>query len=268
MWSESEPSQRFVFEKAEITIGRVPGNDLVLPHGSVSRRHARIVIKNERFILVDLKSTNGTFVNGRRLTSPLVISEHDQIAIGQLRLTIEDEEAPTTEWVPAPPLDPMEEELIAAVAARDHASRVVYADWLEGRGEATRAEFLRIQDRLAGLSADDPAFRAGRERLEALAPELDVEWRFAVARPAIEGCLALELACPREWGSLAPTGRPHVRACDACARQVYYCESLAEARLHARRGDCVAIDVGVRRRPGDLDETSPAIMMGAYVPRR
>jgi len=266
VWSESEPPQRYVFEKTEVTIGRVPGNDLVLPHASVSRRHARIVIKNGRFILVDLKSTNGTFVNGRRLTSPLVISEHDQIAIGYLRLALEDEDAPTTEWAPAPPLDPVEEQLIAAVAAGDHTSRTVYADWLEERGEAPRAEFLRIQDRLVGMRADDPAFRAGRERLEALARELDVEWRFAVARPAIEGCLALELPCPKEWGSLAATDRPHIRSCGACDRQVYYCESLAEARLHVRRGDCVAIDIGIRRRSGDLDETSPALVMGAYVP--
>lgn len=268
VWSESEPPQRFVFERAELAIGRVTGNDLVLPHASVSRRHARIAIKNGRFILVDLKSTNGTFVNGRRITSPLVITPHDEIGIGQLRLALEDEDAPTTEWAPAPPLDPVEARLLAAVAARDHASRAVYADWLEEQGEAGRAEFLRLQDRLLGMGADDPAFRAGRERLEVLACDLDVEWRYAVSRPAIEGCLALELACPKEWGSLAPTDRSDVRSCEACGRRVYFCESIVDARARARRGDCVAIDLAIRRRPGDLEETSPAIVMGAFVPRR
>lgn len=268
VWSESEPPQRFVFERAELAIGRVTGNDLVLPHASVSRRHARIVVKNGRFILVDLKSTNGTFVNGRRITSPLVITPHDEIGIGQLRLALEDEDAPTTEWALAPPLDPVEAQLLAAVAARDHASRAIYADWLEEQGEAGRAEFLRLQDRLLGMGADDPALRAGRERLEVLACDLDVEWRYAVSRPAIEGCLALELACPKEWGSLAPTDRSDVRSCEACGRRVFFCESIVDARAHARRGDCVAIDLAIRRRSGDLDETGPAIVMGMFVPRR
>ena len=259
--------QRFVFDKPEITIGRVPGNDVVLPHGSVSRRHARIVIKEEKFILVDLRSTNGTFVNGRRITSPLVITEHDHLSIGDLRISVEEEEAPTTEWFPAPSLDPVEERLLAAIAARDHASRIVYADWLEERGDAARAEFLRLQDRLLGVSPEDPAFRAGRERLEVLARDLDVDWRHAVGRPAIEGCLSFQLQCPKEWDALAPTTREGVRHCDACAQPVFYCATIEEARMHARMGDCVAIDAGVRRRPGDLvDERR--LMMGAMVPPR
>ena len=264
--TSSGPDQRFVFDKAEITIGRVQGNDLVLPNAGVSRRHARVVIKDNRFILVDLRSTNGTFVNGRRLVSPMVIAEHDLITIGEIRLSLEEEEGPTTEWFPAPALDPVEERLIAAIAARDQASRVVYADWLEERGEVARAEFLRIQDRLLGVSPDDPEFRAGRERLEELAQGLDVEWRMAVGRPAIEGCLTFQVACPKEWGSLAGTSRDAVRFCDSCAQQVFYCESIEEARAHARMGDCVAIDAAVRRSPDDLDD-GRRVVMGTMVGR-
>jgi uncharacterized protein (TIGR02996 family) len=260
--SQSAPEQRFVFDKPEVTIGRVPGNDLVLPHGNVSRRHARILVQGERFLLVDLRSTNGTYVNGRRIVAPTSIGEHDLITIGELRITIEEEEGPTTEWFPAPPLDPVEERLIAAIAARDHASRVVYADWLEGRGELARAEFLRIQDRLIGTSPDDPDFRAGAARLEELARGIDLEWRFAVGRPAIEGCLAFQLACPKEWGSLAITARDDVRFCDACERQVFYCDSIEQAQIHARLGDCVAVDPGISRTPGDLEEVDSGPVSG------
>jgi uncharacterized protein (TIGR02996 family) len=255
-----------VFDKQEITIGRVTGNDVVLPHGSVSRRHARIVIKDEKFILVDLRSTNGTSVNGRRLTSPLVITEHDLISIGEVRISVEEEDPPTTEWFPAPVLDPVEERLIAAIAARDQASRIVYADWLEGRGELERAEFLRIQDRLIGASPDDPVFHEGRARLEELARGLDLEWRYAVGRPAIEGCLAFELPCPKEWGSLAPTGRDDVRFCDACSQHVYYCDDIEQARSYARGGNCVAVDVAVPRLPDDLSAPR-MIRMGRPVAR-
>ena len=263
--SPSAPTQRFVFDKPEVTIGRVAGNDLVLPHGNVSRQHARIVIKDAKFILMDLKSTNGTYVNGRRMTSPLVIHEHDHVTIGEVRLSFEEEDGPTAEWFPAPALDPVEERLIAAIVAGDPASRVVYADWLEEHGEAARAEFLRIQDRLIGMPPGDPSFRPGRERLEELARGIDVDWRFSVGRPVIEGCLALELPCPKEWGSLAPTGRDDMRYCGTCDQAVYYCATLEEARGHARRGDCMVIDVAVLRRPGDLADRRWHVM-GGFLP--
>ena len=74
--------RRLEFDKSEVTIGRVQGNDIVLPKGNVSKRHARIVLKDGKFIIVDLKSTNGTYVNGRKITSPLVVKENDKIYVG------------------------------------------------------------------------------------------------------------------------------------------------------------------------------------------
>ncbi len=81
--------KRLTFEEPEVTIGRVPGNDIVLPKGNVSKRHSRIVLKDSRFIVVDLKSTNGTYVNGRKITSPLVVKEGDKIYIGDYIMTLE-----------------------------------------------------------------------------------------------------------------------------------------------------------------------------------
>ncbi|HLU67895.1 MAG TPA: FHA domain-containing protein, partial [Kofleriaceae bacterium] len=82
--------RRLDFDKAEITIGRVQGNDVILPKGNVSKRHARIVLKDGKFIIVDLKSTNGTYVNGRKITSPLVVKETDKIYIGDFILGVEE----------------------------------------------------------------------------------------------------------------------------------------------------------------------------------
>ena len=78
------------FDKPEVTIGRVQGNDIILPKGNVSKRHSRIVFKDGKFIIVDLKSTNGTYVNGRKITSPLVIKESDKVYIGDFILTVEE----------------------------------------------------------------------------------------------------------------------------------------------------------------------------------
>ena len=82
--------RRMEFDKSEVTIGRVQGNDIILPKGNVSKRHSRIVLKDSRFIVVDLKSTNGTYVNGRKITSPLVVKPGDKVYIGDFILTVED----------------------------------------------------------------------------------------------------------------------------------------------------------------------------------
>jgi pSer/pThr/pTyr-binding forkhead associated (FHA) protein len=49
------------------TVGRDPGNDIVLRDPKVSRHHAEIVFERGFFVLHDLASANGTFVNGRRV---------------------------------------------------------------------------------------------------------------------------------------------------------------------------------------------------------
>ncbi|OGQ13538.1 MAG: hypothetical protein A2138_15975 [Deltaproteobacteria bacterium RBG_16_71_12] len=77
------------FEQNELTIGRVQGNDIVLPKGNISKRHSRIVLRDGKFIIVDLKSTNGTFVNGKRISSPQVLKDSDKIYIGDFTLQLE-----------------------------------------------------------------------------------------------------------------------------------------------------------------------------------
>ena len=64
------------------SLGRGPANDVVLPDESVSGQHCRIRPETGRFVLHDLESTNGTFVNGRRVgRHPL--AEGDVIRIGE-----------------------------------------------------------------------------------------------------------------------------------------------------------------------------------------
>ncbi|MRG90912.1 ATPase, T2SS/T4P/T4SS family [Polyangium spumosum] len=81
--------RRESFERAEINIGRVQGNELMLPKGNVSKRHARIVLRDGRFIVTDLKSTNGTYVNGRKIGQPTLVREGDKIYIGDFVLRVE-----------------------------------------------------------------------------------------------------------------------------------------------------------------------------------
>ena len=81
--------RREVFERTEISVGRVQGNDLMLPKGNVSKRHARLIYRDGRFIVTDLNSTNGTYVNRRRISQATIVREGDRIYIGDFVLRIE-----------------------------------------------------------------------------------------------------------------------------------------------------------------------------------
>jgi pilus assembly protein CpaF len=82
-------TQRLDFEHEEITIGRVDENDICLPKGNISKKHTRIVVKDGKIIVLDLKSTNGTYVNGKKLAGPQVISPDDKVYIGDFILNVE-----------------------------------------------------------------------------------------------------------------------------------------------------------------------------------
>jgi uncharacterized protein (TIGR02996 family) len=258
----------FELRANEITFGRVQGNDIVLPRGNISKRHARLVLRDDKYILVDLKSTNGTYVNGRKITSPIVLKAEDKIHIGDFSIVI-DPKGGDWELEPTLEVDATELRLLAGIAQRDEASRLVYADWLEGNGHVARAEFLRTQEQLVHTPPDDGGFRVLSDKLRHLAAEIDVQWRFKVARPLVENCLAVEFECPRDWGSLATTEFSDIRYCGACSKRVYYCNTIDEARKQAGRGNCVAVDIVQLRRPGDLDpETERHMVMGAMMPYR
>ncbi len=81
--------RREYFAKGEVSIGRVQGNDLMLPKGNVSKHHARILFRDGRFIVSDLKSTNGTYVNGRKIAQATPVRETDKIFIGDFVLRLE-----------------------------------------------------------------------------------------------------------------------------------------------------------------------------------
>ena len=79
---------------APIRIGRAPECELVLRDSRVSRRHARLAPRDGVLVLTDLGSTNGTRVNGHRV-SEVVLGAGDRILVGETTLTIERANAET-----------------------------------------------------------------------------------------------------------------------------------------------------------------------------
>jgi hypothetical protein len=67
------------------------------------------------------------------------------------------------------------------------------------------------------------------------------------------------------WEALRATAADGVRFCDACRKEVYYCDTLVAARDHAARGRCVAVDVGEPRTPGDLDPIPGVVRLTAGI---
>jgi pSer/pThr/pTyr-binding forkhead associated (FHA) protein len=81
--------RRQVFRSAEVAIGRVPGNDIVLAKGNVSKKHARLLFREGRLIVTDLNSTNGTFVNRRRIAQATIVRPEDRLFIGDYVFRVE-----------------------------------------------------------------------------------------------------------------------------------------------------------------------------------
>jgi pilus assembly protein CpaF len=102
--------RRESFDKNEINVGRVQGNDLMLPKGNVSKHHARLLYRDGRFIVTDLKSTNGTYVNGRKIAQATIVREGDKIYIGDFVLRLDSgaqstDEPSNAQASPPPPDD-------------------------------------------------------------------------------------------------------------------------------------------------------------------
>jgi uncharacterized protein YkwD len=75
----------YQLSKQIVTIGSHRSNDLVIDDSTVSRRHATITHKTGGFELLDLGSTNGTLVNGKRLRVPVALGRGDEIKFGSAR---------------------------------------------------------------------------------------------------------------------------------------------------------------------------------------
>jgi DNA-binding winged helix-turn-helix (wHTH) protein len=87
-------SNEIVLPTGETIIGRLPSAGVYIDHPSVSRRHAVISIDADCAVLRDLKSRNGTFVDGRRVTTPTAVLPGSVIGLGPVALRFVVRSAP------------------------------------------------------------------------------------------------------------------------------------------------------------------------------
>jgi uncharacterized protein (TIGR02996 family) len=150
----------------------------------------------------------------------------------------------------------------------DDTTRLVYAD----ADSAAKSQFLRLTARM--LDVKRP--KGDDTRLQKLAAKLDTDWLAVVSRMKVEICarnpekvsgrkgrslpLAFDVICDKRWDEMMPTGDNAVRFCEGCKHNVYYCDTIMEARDHARKTHCVAIDLGIIRHEGDVSQLEMMIL--------
>ncbi len=67
---------------SELTVGRAAGCEITLDDTFASQIHARVFARDGQYLLEDLGSTNGTYLNGQKVTGPAVFSPGDRMQIG------------------------------------------------------------------------------------------------------------------------------------------------------------------------------------------
>lgn len=93
LFQDGKPCQNWILSRPVTTIGRWEDNDVVVPDRWVSRHHAQIRREGRRYVIEDLDSKNGLFINRKRLAEPVVLEDGDRIQIApRYALTFVDNE--------------------------------------------------------------------------------------------------------------------------------------------------------------------------------
>lgn len=85
--TDGEKPQRYL--KPVLILGREPSCDFLLDDQTVSSQHARLTYRKQQWWIEDLSSTNGTFLNGEAVTTPVVITHGDELRLGHIGVRIE-----------------------------------------------------------------------------------------------------------------------------------------------------------------------------------
>ncbi len=178
--------EKYVLHHPHSTVGRHPTNTICIPLDSISRFHARIDLRGSHYILQDLNSSNGTFVNGERISSA-TLHDSDLVVFGNVDFEFVNEASATrgmrreTPEIHTPSLDiretplppgrrPGTTKVIRATDIRDTSS------YISSSATGDRETLVKVNNRLATLYALSELLResASRPEKEILSDVLDL----------------------------------------------------------------------------------------------
>jgi pSer/pThr/pTyr-binding forkhead associated (FHA) protein len=144
-----------------LTIGRKPGNDVVIDNQAISGSHARIVEENQTYFIEDLNSLNGTFLNGQKVNK-YALKNGDIILIGNHTIEFISDKPPDTdaakpairgrsmsETVVLSPTD--QQKILTATEKVD-----ILGGFLIIEGSTEKKDYL-LKDRITTIGKDDAA---------------------------------------------------------------------------------------------------------------
>jgi pSer/pThr/pTyr-binding forkhead associated (FHA) protein len=103
-----QPNQIYEITKDVTTLGRDITNDIVINDREASRHHLRLVRSGDSMTVEDLGSTNGTFVNGKRVSGMIPLQNGDMIGLGETVTLGVEVQRPAQSAPPPPPAQPLD----------------------------------------------------------------------------------------------------------------------------------------------------------------
>lgn len=188
----------------ETVFGRHPDCTIQLQSNMVSRRHARVFKQEGRYLLEDLQSGNGTYLNGKQITRPEPLSNGDKFKFGPLLLRFESDEAVDQATATQPTMLGDKTEVAFQIEEEGAGSTIMGSiDNAAGFG------MLDVQPQ-AKLKAvlDISRSLAGTVELEKLLPKL-LDSLFEIFPAADRGCILLR---DDKTGEMVPRAIKHRRA--------------------------------------------------------
>ncbi|MEL6150663.1 MAG: FHA domain-containing protein [Chloroflexota bacterium] len=187
---DNRPRQQWILEIDDITVGRGDESYIAIPRRQISREHIRIYKENDGFVIEDLESKNGTWINGHQLKGKQSLRDGDEIHLaltarlqffgsgataplpfeppekigGRLRLDRDSRRVFIEDTELDPPLSPPQYRLLellyinsGSVCSREAVVETVWPDAENGDGvseQAIDALVRRLRDRLAELDPE------------------------------------------------------------------------------------------------------------------
>lgn len=177
------------------TLGRLPSCTIQLQSNMVSREHAAIYQDGPGFVLQDLQSGNGTFLNGKRVTEPTILSHNDRIKLGPVLLRFESDDGPQADSFDsetAPAFNIADEHDQTIMGAIENKSGF---GMLDAQPEAKLKAVIEISRSLAGTI-----------EIETMLPRI-LDTLFSIFPHADRGCVLLK----DESGGMRPAAQKHRR---------------------------------------------------------
>ena len=172
-------------DQGEILIGRAPGSKLVLTDAEIGWRHCQIRRQGTRYLVTDLRSSLGTYVNGMR-SAERWLEDRDQLGIGKTILLFRSGEA-QPEAQPAAPTRDTKPTLLAACSLV-FLSRALAAGMEDEQNTLLQNQILRLIGDL--IPIDDSVLLLG-----ASAAELQVRWHECATNHAVNFAPAVTRVC-------------------------------------------------------------------------